>query len=141
MPHREWKREFADHATDEVFASLDKFDPDRGALNAWAYLVARSSVFKHIRLLHVDRADVSYEDLVDEALPAGTGPEEGFVLNRLREAVAELEPEQRAAVEGFFFDGYSDVELAAQLGIPKRRVCYRRRQALKELRRRFGKAS
>ncbi len=141
MPHKQWKQEFADHAIGVVFACLDKFDPERGAFGSWVYMVVRSAVLKHIHDLHVDRADFPYDEMLEDALPAVFGPEDEFPLSRLHEEVARLEHEQRAAVEGFFFCGYSDVELAAMLGIPKRRVCYRRKQGLAELRRRLSDAA
>ena len=141
MPHKEWKDEFTDHAMAEVFECLDKFDPERGAFGSWVFMVVRSAVLKHIHELHVDRADFPYDEMLEEALPAVSGPEDDLLLRCVREEVAHLDPEQRAAVDGYFFSGFSDVELAARYSIPKRRVCYRRRQALARLRRRFRGAA
>jgi RNA polymerase sigma factor (sigma-70 family) len=136
LRHKEWATDFADAAIAQLFEVLPQYKPELSSFRTWAYRVAYTGVIKYIRDLHTERDDVSADDLFLEFLPALTGPEQDYAARRLREEVANLVPEQRAAVGGPL-DGLTDVELSALLSIPKRRVCYRRRQALAELRKRL----
>jgi RNA polymerase sigma factor (sigma-70 family) len=137
LRHKEWADDFAEEAVIQLFQVLPQYRPELSSFSTWAHRVAYTKVMKCIRDLHTERDDVSADDLFLEFLPALTGPEDDYVASRLHEEVACLEREQRAAVGGPYFDGLNDTELAARLRMPRRRVCYRRRQGMAALRRRL----
>jgi RNA polymerase sigma factor (sigma-70 family) len=138
LRHKEWAPDFADAAIAKLFEVLPQYKPELSAFSSWAFIVAKTNVIKLIHDLGTERNDVSADELLDEVLPALTGPEDDFVVSRVREEVAHLNGEQRAAVGGQFFEGRTDEELAAELSIPRRRVCYRRQQGLAAMRDRLS---
>jgi len=133
-----WVDEFADEAIADLVEVLCQYKPELSAFSSWAFIVMRTSVIKSIARVAANRNDISAIELLDEALPALTGPEDDFISSRLHEEVANLDPEQRAAVNGEFFEGRTDEDLAAELAIPRRRVSYRRQQGLAALRDRLS---
>jgi len=141
---RSWLRyeEWVDECTDDAIAVLSRklpqYRPERASFCSWAYRVARTAVIKHVRVLGISRVDVPIDLLMEDDLLAFFGPEFDFLSRRVEEEVKRLEPEQRAAVYGYFYEGKTDEEIAEELHIPRRRVCYRRKQGLVELRRRLS---
>jgi RNA polymerase sigma factor (sigma-70 family) len=133
LRHKEWALDFADAAIAKLFENLHGYKPVMSAFSSWAFLVAKTSVIQHLHELGTERSDVPYDEMLADLLPALTGPGDDFVNRRLLEEVAKLEPEQRAAVVGFFFFGLSDEEIAEEQHIPRRRVCYRRHQGMAAL--------
>jgi RNA polymerase sigma factor (sigma-70 family) len=136
---KQWLDNYTDAATARVFEVLDRYDPKRSAFCSWAHHVAIVAIFKFIRDMGTERDDVSIDEMMDDALPALLGPEEEYVYRLVYEEVAGLEFEQRVAVEGHEA-GYSDEELAEWLNIPRRQVCYRRKQGKAALKLRLSRA-
>ncbi len=123
----------------EVWARSDRFDPARG--NPLTYLVtlARSRSIDRRRSLGARpplRSDRSAE-LADRAASAD-GPfqhaQAGEQSTRVRRALADLDDDQRVALECAFFDGLSHTEVAAKLGKPLGTVKTSIRQGLIRLR-------
>ena len=130
--------DLADGAIAELFEVLDQYKPELSPFSAWAFIVAKTCVIKLMLVLGTERHDVTPVELLDEFMPALTGPADDFVTSRVREEVANLSPEQQVAVNGWFFEGRTDEEMAAELSIPRRRVNYRRQQGLAVLRDRLS---
>ena len=57
----------------------------------------------------------------------------------LRAALTSLLPKYREVLLRFYFMGYSDTEIGAQLGIPTSTISGRRRAALRKLKEKMGK--
>jgi RNA polymerase sigma factor for flagellar operon FliA len=80
------------------------------------------------------------DDPVDTALVDRTAPEPGEAFERtelvdlLRQAVRRLPERQRAVVVGYFIDGRTSQELAAEMGVTESRVSQLRTQAIATLR-------
>jgi RNA polymerase sigma factor (sigma-70 family) len=133
-----WEDELADAALAELLKVLNQYKPELSAFSSWAFIVMKTSVIKSIAKLATNRNDVSADEFLEEMLPALTGPDDDFVVARLHEEVANLAPEQRVAVNGEYFEGRTDEDLAAELSIPRRRVSYRRQQGLATMRKRLS---
>ncbi len=134
----EWEEECADHAVAVLFKELPEYVPGRSAFCSWAHMVGRSAIIKHIHDLSIDRDDFPYDEIVDDMVPALTGPVDDFMNGMVHEEVEQLEPQQRAAVGGHFFEDKTDGEIAEEQHVPRRRVNYRRQQGLASLRKRFS---
>jgi len=135
--NRQWADDLAAEGADAVRECLGEYKSDRASFNTWANRVAFSSIMKRISKLGLDRNDVRLDELVANLLPAVGGPEHAHIIARLREEVERLEPVRRAVIRGTFFEEKSDPELAVELHLPRRQVCYRRKQALRDLEKRL----
>jgi RNA polymerase sigma factor (sigma-70 family) len=133
-----WEVECVDFMMATLFEELHKYRPEGSAFCSWAHMVCRSALVKHIHELSLNRVDFPYDEIVADMLPALTDPMDDYVVDRINEEVANLETEQRAAVSGHYYDERSDAEIAAEQGMPRRRVCYRRHQGEQNLRRRLN---
>ena len=123
----------------EVWARADRFDGARG--NPLTYLVtlARSRSIDRRRSLGARpplRSDRAGELATRAAEGDGPLQRTSFVeqADRVRRAMASLDPEQRAAIESAFYDGLSHTEVAAKLGKPLGTVKTAIRQGLIRLR-------
>jgi RNA polymerase sigma factor (sigma-70 family) len=133
-----WTEDYAQEAAIKLHKVLIEYRPERSPFWSWAHIVAKTAIFTFISKQATERNDVSLDALMDDALPVLLGPEEEHIFLRVREEVENLAPEQRAAVRGPYYDGLSDDELALMLGLPRRRVCYRRRQGMAAIRERLS---
>jgi len=134
----EWEEECADHAVAVLFEELGKYEPGRSAFCSWAHMVGRSAIIKHIHDLSIQSEDVPLDEMITDMLPALTGPVDDFMNWMVHEEVEQLEPQQRAAVGGCYFEDKTDEEIAKEQHIPRRRVNYRKHQGLVRLRKRFS---
>lgn len=135
---------FAQDVVQEVFVAVWKdaarFDPARGAVGPWLFSLARHKAIDlvrreaSIRRRTVD-VDLSLEQASDDV------HHEAWLnvrRDRVREAIAELPPAQREALELAFFAGLTHVEVAERLGIPLGTAKTRIRTALLRLREHLG---
>jgi len=131
---------FAQDVVQEVFVALwrdaTRFDPERGALAPWLFSLARHKAIDLVRReanIRKRTADVDLEfheaddDVDHEAWVR-------FRKERVRDAIEELTPVQREALELAFFEGLTHVEVADRLGIPLGTAKTRIRSALLRLR-------
>jgi RNA polymerase sigma-70 factor, ECF subfamily len=129
----------------QVWRQAGKYDPSRGAPPAWIFTVARSRAIDRLRARRrrEDRT-VSFDDpaLRLDPLDEEASPDDvvTFRLARdsVREAMEDLSPVQREAIELAFFRGLTHVEIAEKLAEPLGTVKTRIRQGLIRLRRALG---
>lgn len=131
---------FAQDVVQEVFIALwrdaARFDPARGAVGPWLFSLARHKAIDLVRReanVRKRTADVDLEfepatDDVDQEVWVG------IRRDRVREAIEELTPAQREALELAFFHGLTHVEVSDRLGIPLGTAKTRIRSALLRLR-------
>ncbi len=102
----------------EVWRAHDRYDPDQ-SLRGWVLGIARKRAIDHLRKR---RDNVVPLDSVREI----TGDDGREIAERLawadevRTALAQLPDIQREVIELAYFDGYSQSEIAADLGHPAR---------------------
>lgn len=133
-------RALAEEVVQEVFLRLwnepERFDPARGSLRS--FLLANT----HGRAVDLVRSESARRNR--EERDAQRTPEHGYDLERevwdltlaehVREAVAELREEERAAIELAYFDGHTYREVAGLLHQPEGTVKSRIRSGLGRLR-------
>lgn len=126
----------SDDAVQEAFISVWRFArtyrPDRGAVDAWLFTIARNAAYNaaHKRRL------VAVADPPDRADPSPT-PDETVVAEmesfRIHAAVERLPCREREIIERAYFADLSQTEIAAELRIPLGTVKTRNRRALRHL--------
>ncbi|MBI5709193.1 MAG: sigma-70 family RNA polymerase sigma factor [Candidatus Eisenbacteria bacterium] len=120
----------------QVWRRSAVYDARRGTVAAWLLAVARSRALERRRGLAArGRAEhaADAEPVTPPAEPpAGAAPGQPDVS--ARDALAQLEPQQRQALELAYFRGLSPGEIAARLGVPPATVRSVTRQGLIHLR-------
>jgi len=130
----------AEDVLQDVFLQLwrnpDAFDASRGSLAAWLAVISRH---RSIDRLRKRRPEIDIEecviagghDLRDEA-------ERTLLVEKVRAALAEMNPDQRRVLELAYFQGLTHSEIAAKTGEPLGTVKTRIRSGLQQLRAKFG---
>jgi RNA polymerase sigma-70 factor (ECF subfamily) len=128
-----------------VWSRADTYDPLRGSPAAWLTRIARNLSVDRLRARRA-RANVSVEPAVragDDTRSAmepvardtpETALEGHATAGAVRTALAILTPEQRALIEGAFFEGYTHSELATRFRMPLGTVKTRIRSGLAAMR-------
>ncbi len=121
----------------KLWRSAARFDADRGKLETWVLLVARSLAIDALRRRVLDSRSLERLGSPEEADPS-PGPDAqaatADMADRARSAMARLSPEQRAALELAYFGGRTSAEVAEIEGIPVGTAKTRIRSALLRLR-------
>lgn len=128
----------------QCWQKADRFDPTRGSELAWLITIARSRAIDRIRA-RTTRA-IRESEAGDESFRAVPSVDTGSVTERaelreareiVRNALDELPPEQRRAIELSYFQGQSHSEIAATLGQPLGSIKTRIQLGMKKLRSRL----
>lgn len=120
----------------QVWKRSTSYDARRGTVAAWLLTVARSRALDRYRSVASRRqaeARVDPEPLMPTPDPS-TGAVRGQLRERVREALAQLEPQQRQVLEIAYFQGLSQSEIAERINAPLGTVKSWTRQALMRLR-------
>jgi RNA polymerase sigma-70 factor (ECF subfamily) len=127
----------------EVFLSLwqhpDRYDPDLGSLRTWLATVARRRAIDVLRQ-RGRRATREERAAADPVTPPDIEEAATALVEaeRVRRALVELPPDQRAAIELAYYEGLTHREMAARLGIPEGTVKSRLRLGVARLGRLLG---
>jgi|SRR5215210_1323444 len=132
----------AEEATQDAFLSLwraaSSFDPERARLATWLLALVR---YRSIDWLRRRTPRALHQDFTEGAAETIEAPErtEEQVLaseecDRARRLVAGLPAEQREVIDLAYFEGYTQTEIAARVGIPVGTVKGRVRLGLDKLR-------
>jgi RNA polymerase sigma-70 factor (ECF subfamily) len=117
------------------------FDADRGKLETWVLLVARSLAIDSLRRRVLESRSLERVGEPQDIDPSA-GPEQqattADLAGRARHAMDALSPEQRAALELAYFGGRTSGEIAEIEGIPVGTAKTRIRTALLRLREAMG---
>ena len=134
----------AEEVIQEVFAQAwrqsDRYDASRGPVAAWLLTMARTRAIDRLRARRArpDRGDTASEHVLRNVEAPGANPADALVANedagRLRLALAELAPAQRAAIELAYYEGLSQTEIAERLATPLGTIKTRIRTGLLKLR-------
>jgi RNA polymerase sigma-70 factor (ECF subfamily) len=121
-----------------AWRTAPSFDPRRGKASAWLLTLVHRRTVDIVRREERRRAD-QLDDL--PVVAAAVTDEEAWVRDRRRavqEALAQLPPDQREALELAYYGGYTQSELAARLGVPLGTVKSRMFAGLAKLRELLG---
>src|SRR5512141_566829 len=120
----------------KLWRTAARFDPERGRLETWVLLTARSLAIDVIR-----RRVLETRTLQEMGPPPG--PDDlaatADMSARARLAMTKLSPEQRSALELAYFGGRTTAEVAALEGIPQGTAKTRIHAALLRLRAEMAK--
>jgi RNA polymerase sigma-70 factor (ECF subfamily) len=119
----------------EVWRAAGDYDAARGSVRAWILMRMRSRALDRRKAPRLSRhANVAAETLPEAAAHLGEDPLLSPDRARVRRALAELPPEQRAVLELGYYEGLSSAEIAARVAVPVGTVKSRVAAALSKLR-------
>lgn len=102
----------------EIWRSAADYDAARGSVRAWILMRMRSRSLDRRKAPRVSRK-VSLDDPgVEPAAAPSEDPHFAPDRSRVRRALANLPPEQRAVLELGYYEGLSSTEIAAREAIP-----------------------
>ena len=128
----------------KLWRNAERFDPQRGRLETWVLLTARSLAIDSLRRRVLESRSLQSVGMQPEDDPEPLPDERAAVADlttRARRAMEVLSPEQRSALELAYFGGRTTAEVAALEGIPQGTVKTRIRAALLRLRAEMAKES
>ena len=112
----------------QVWRQASRFDPSRGAPEAWLCTVARTRALDRLRRRVTRREEPSESAPVSTVAPK---TEEGMAV---RKALEGLSADQRRALELAYYEGLTQSEIAKRLGEPLGTIKTRIRTAMIRLR-------
>ena len=132
----------AEDIVQEVFAQVwsqaGRYDASRGSVAAWMLMLTRSRAIDKLRAKRSRPESAgdahAAEAVVDLAAAQDLELLSAEQMARLQQALKELPDEQRTALELAYYDGLTNVEVAARLAEPLGTVKTRIRQAVIKLR-------
>jgi len=130
----------AEDVLQDVFLQLwrnpDAFDASRGSLAAWLAVITRH---RSIDRLRQRRPETDIEECVITSGPdLRDETERALMVEKVRGALADMNPDQRAALELAFFEGLTHSEIAEKTGEPLGTIKTRIRTGLQQLRAKFA---
>ena len=131
----------AEDVLQDIFLQLwrnpDAFDASRGSLAAWLAVVARHRAIDRLRKR---KPEVDIEDCVIAGGPDLRDEiERSLVVEKVRAALTEMNPDQRYALELAYFQGLTHTEIAEKTGEPLGTIKTRIRSGLQQLRAKFAR--
>ena len=120
----------------QLWRQADRFDAHHGTLPSWLFTIARSRAIDRVRAAGAAKRTQTEDAMAVTAAPP-LPDEMAMVAERrhlVREALTELSPAQRTALELAYYEGLSHSQIADRLGEPLGTVKTRIRQAMTLLR-------
>ena len=140
----------AEEVTTDVFVQLwergDAFDAGRGSFRGWLATIARSRALDHVRSrkrrheAHVRAAEKDERGSAVELGSVDAADHRAHVSkirDELDDALDDLNPDQRRAIELAYFHGLTQSEIAERLGEPLGTIKTRIRDGMARLRDRY----
>ena len=131
----------AEDVLQDIFLQLwrnpDAFDGSRGSLAAWLAVISRH---RSIDRLRKRRPETDIEECVIAGGPdLRDETERALVIEKVRDVLAEMNPDQRKVLELAFFQGLTHTEIADKTGEPLGTIKTRIRSGLQLLRAKFAR--
>jgi RNA polymerase sigma-70 factor (ECF subfamily) len=135
-------RAAAEDVTQDVFVQIwrqaGNYDTQRGSPEAWIMMIARTRILDRLRSRSAGVVLKPVGDNLPDAADENDWPDDLAVSREdavnVREALAELQPDQRQAIELAFFDGLTHVEISDKTGVPLGTIKTRIRLGLLKIR-------
>lgn len=115
----------------QVWRDAARFDPARASPQAWVCMIARSRALDRLRRRRARREDEGGEEIASGTAAAPTSP---VLTMAMRSALDTLPEDQRRPLELAYYEGLTQVEIAARLAEPLGTVKTRMRTGLMRLR-------
>lgn len=117
----------------KIWNSISTFDPKKGTLYTWMLNIARNSAIDRLKSksFQNDLKNQSIPDFVDDNKSLSTEQQHDF--QEVEKLVNSLKVDYRVLINKAYFGGFTQEEIAEQLGIPLGTVKTRTRAALLEL--------
>lgn len=125
--------EIAQEALLAVWHKSALFDPQKGSFKMWVFTIARNLKFDHMRSGKRDILSLTSENIFDHMDDSSFEQDSLGLSEGVRRQIDMLPPEQKDAIEGMYYDGYSHAEYAELRKIPLGTVKSRIRLALAQL--------
>lgn len=121
-----------------VWKNIDKYNPEKGRLFTWLHALTRNTSINTIRSKNF-KSFQKNEGLSDyvSGIELKNPNQQNINLIGLRKQVHQLRDDYKAIVELFYYNGFTQEEVAKILEIPIGTVKTRLRNALIELRKQF----
>jgi len=132
--------EAAEDVLQDVFLQLwrnpDAFDASRGSMAAWLAVISRH---RSIDRLRQRRPETDIEEcVIASGRDLSEETERSLVIDKVRQVLAEMNPDHRQVLELAFFQGLTHTDIAKKTGEPLGTVKTRIRSGLKQLREKFA---
>jgi RNA polymerase sigma-70 factor (ECF subfamily) len=135
-------RAAAEDVTQDVFVQVwrqaGNYDSQRGSPEAWMMMIARTRILDRIRSRNAGVVLKPVGDNLPDAPDENDWPDDLAVTREdavnVREALRELQHDQRQAIELAFFDGLTHVEISEKTGVPLGTIKTRIRLGLLKIR-------
>jgi RNA polymerase sigma-70 factor (ECF subfamily) len=122
----------------QVWRQAAAYDTQRGSPLAWLTTIARSRAIDRLRSGWQTQQRQESLDVVTDRETVAASPEETTVQSErqrlVKQALAQLSPEQREVIELAYYSGLSHTEIATKLGQPLGTVKTRTRLGMLKLR-------
>jgi RNA polymerase sigma-70 factor, ECF subfamily len=139
-------RETAEEVTTDIYMQVwrqaKNFEVMRGTVLSWLMTIARTRSIDRLRASSYLRQETETLETVAHQVAPSETPETMSVYaersQQVRQALAQLNPEQRALIEAAYFEGLSQSELAERFALPLGTVKTRVRAGMMILRQHFS---
>lgn len=133
-----WREDAESESWIHIQKGLPGYDPRGGEFTTWAYRVAYNTTMNYIRDIQLNRKEVSYENLAEDALVTSDEPAGGYTACRVREELDGIEDKLQAIVYLKFNWGMSVEEIAEMLDLTYAQARYLLELAKLKLKPRLG---
>ncbi len=117
----------------KIWQKIDSYDPDKGKFYTWSYRIAKNTTLnalrKDRRLIQTEDLNVYTNESTDEVKADYTA---------LNGSLKKLEAHHQRAIELVYFNGLTHREAHEEMGVPLGTFKSYVRQALRQLRERYG---
>ncbi len=133
------EKELGEDILQEVFVRIwnnfSSYDAAKGRLFTWMLNITRNLTIDTLRSKgYKKQRKISGDENSVNSVADGTAAMDRFDTLGLRKQLINLKPEQRSILELAYFSGYTQDEIAKEMGIPLGTVKTRMRNAIIELR-------
>ncbi|MEM6867863.1 MAG: sigma-70 family RNA polymerase sigma factor [Cyanobacteria bacterium J06632_3] len=124
----------------QVWRTAKRYDPGKGRVDAWLFMLTRSRALDRGRKRQRDARVMESATAAEKAdcFPKGPSPEDVLLSSdrrqQIKAALDQIPPEQRQIIELAYFQGLSQSQIVRQTGISLGTVKTRARLGLKKLR-------